>query len=116
VDYTLELTTIEGMADSDYLDRLADLVYDLPDLIDPLLALNDDGSVSASFCVVGHDPFQAAESALTSFLAAAVEAKPLRLPTEGEAELHDRTLAAGLGATVGSFAVTPAHDRERVFA
>ena len=44
MEYTLQFETIHGIADSDYLDRLADLAYESDDVvIDPLMGLNSDG-------------------------------------------------------------------------
>ena len=107
-EYALEIRTVEGIADSAFLDRLADLVYDLPNLIDPLLALNDDGSVSASVGVVEPNALEAARHAVAVFAQAVVEAGPLRTPDQGGAD--DGT------ATVGRFAVAPADDGKSVFA
>ena len=78
MEYTVDLTTIEGIADSAYLDRLAEIVYGLPALVDPYLALNADGSVKASFCVDGDDPLQAASLAVEQLADALALARPLR--------------------------------------
>lgn len=106
MQYTLEIRTIGGIADPGYLDRLAEIVYDVPDVIDPLLGLNDDGSVSASFCVVGSDPLAAAHDAVAAFVRACAAAGPLR---EG-------ALGAADTATVERFAVERVDDREHVLA
>jgi hypothetical protein len=100
MDYTLALKTIPGIADSAYLDRLAELVYELDGLVDPLLALGPDGSIEASFCVQGPDPLRAAQGAIESFVRAAADAGPL---VEGSQPL-------------GSLAVSPVGARESAVA
>ena len=105
--YMLEITTIDGIADSAYLDRLAEIVYGLATFVDPYLALEPTGAVSASFSVEGPNPLAAAQSAVQEFADAVAAAGPLRLPTWAE---------AAAAATLGRFAVTRAEDRERVYA
>ena len=107
-EYVIELQTIHGIADSDYLDRLAELVYELPELIDPLLGLNDDGSLDVSFVVSGTDVREAALAGLDAFGMAVVEARPLRVPSEDET-------AHGIAAVEG-FAIHKSADREKVYA
>jgi hypothetical protein len=118
--YIVELTTIEGIADSSYLDRLAEVVYDLPLLVDPYLALEPNGAVSASFCVEGPDPLQAAQRAIEEFAHAATAAGPLRLPQAVEEGRGKKAIAEALAeaaaATVSSFAVKRAEDRKKVLA
>jgi hypothetical protein len=119
MDYSVEINTIEGVADHEYLDRLADLVYERKSLIDPLLALNDDGSVSASFCVRGPNPLQAANDAVELFLDAVAAAEPLRLPTPAEVARGKAKVTEKLGhfEALGSFTVSSASsDREAVYA
>jgi hypothetical protein len=98
--YTVEISTTPGIADSDFLDRLAERVYDLEELVDPALGLNEDGSISASFDVAGADPLVASQVAVQKFVDAIAAAEPLT-PADT--------------ALVG-FAVTPAADREAAVA
>jgi hypothetical protein len=107
-EYTIELQTIHGIADSDYLDRLAEIVHEVDDLVDPLLGLNDDGSIDASFVVNAESAHGAALKTLDAFSVALGEAGPLRLPTDAEIAQHD--------ATVESYSVRPSGDREKVYA
>ncbi len=95
--YALELTTVSGIADSDYVDRLADIVYGLDELIDPLLALNDDGSITASLEVEAADLVAASRRAVPPFAEALAAAGPL----------HPADAAAALG----SLAISAAGDR-----
>jgi hypothetical protein len=80
IEFALELETISAMADSDFLDRLADLVYEIDDLSDVVMGLNPDGSIRASFVVKAATSLEAAQDGLDKFMRAFVEAKPLRLP------------------------------------
>lgn len=59
--FALRLETVPGAVDSDLLDRLADIVYEIPELQDVVMALSADGSLSASFVVAGDDPVQAGQ-------------------------------------------------------
>jgi hypothetical protein len=95
--YALEFTTVSGIADSDYVDRLADVVYELDELIDPILALNDDGSISASFEVEAADLLSATQQVGPRFSEALLAAKPLAL--------------ANAAAALGSLAISAAADR-----
>ena len=70
-EYELALTTIPGIADSGYLDRLAEVIYDVPALIDPMIGLNDDGSISASFELTSDDPVAGAQHVVAAFVEAA---------------------------------------------
>ena len=87
--------SISGIADSDYLDRLAELVYDVDGFIDPTLALNDDGSITASFIVRAPDALTAARFAADRLSEAMVLAKPLREPTAEEIEHGAIEVGAG---------------------
>lgn len=102
-NYTVEVNTIHDIADAALVDRLAELVYDLPDLVDPTLALNDDGSVTATFDVAGADPLIASQRAVQQFVEALAAAEPL-----------EKEVAAASARAVDSFAVTHAGDREAV--
>lgn len=94
-EFTIEIRTIEGIADNEALDRLAELLYDRAELVDPLLGLNDDGSISASFAYAASD-LKAALEALDVAVAAIAEAIPV-----------------GVGpAAVERIAVAPAGERE----
>ena len=101
--FEFEIDTIGGIADADFLDRLAEVVYSVDALIDPLLGLNGDGSISASFVVAATDALSATKIAADEFSDAIVAARPLREPTD--AEVADRE------AQVGRFEV-----RETVYA
>lgn len=118
-EYSVEITTVSAIADSDYLDRLAEIVYDLPDLVDPLLGLNADGSISASFCVVGPNPLRAANDAVATFVNAVAQAGPLRGPTVDEIAHGTTTVAAALeeasAGTVDSFGISRVGEREKVY-
>jgi hypothetical protein len=120
MEYTLEIQTVPGIADSEYLDRLAEFVYELPELIDPFLALSEDGSVSANFCVVGTSPVRAAEGGVAAFVHACAEARPLREPTAAEVTRSYATASSlaeaadAEASVVGSFAVSRAADRQVV--
>jgi hypothetical protein len=106
-EYTIELRTIHGIADSDYLDRVAELVYDLDDLVDPLLGLNVDGSIDASFVVNAESARAAALKVLDAFATALGDAGPLRHPTDAEIARHEEV--------VEGFAVRPSRDREEIY-
>ena len=75
--YSLQITTVAGVADSEFLDRLAALVYAIDDLANVAMGLNDDASVTASFDVQGIDPLSAADRAVRVFVDAIERAKPL---------------------------------------
>jgi hypothetical protein len=120
MEYTVEITTVPGIADSDYLDRLAEIVYETKILIDPLLGLEDNGSVTASFCFVGANPAIAASEAVNAFVLAVAAAQPLRGPTPNESGKGSREAAMALSrfaaATVGSFGLARVEEREKVLA
>lgn len=101
-EFVVEVQTVAGIADSDVLDRLAELVYSDNDLVDPLLGLNDGGSVSASFCVVADTASDAAQLGVRAFARALAAAQPLQPPARG----------AAAEAAVGEFAVKPAAERD----
>ena len=76
-EYELELTTIAGIADSTYLDRLADVVYESAILVDPMIGLNDDGSISASFELTSIDPVTGVQRVVEAFIEAAASVGPI---------------------------------------
>jgi hypothetical protein len=110
-EYSLDVITVDGIADSDYLDRVADLLYGHEELlIDPLLGLNDDGSLNVSFALAAQSPSEAVErahAAIEVLLAVMLEAGPLRGPTTEE-EAH--------GAQLFKMALNPVDGREKVYA
>jgi hypothetical protein len=106
MDYTVEITTVPGIADSDYLDRLAEIVYGTTALVDPFLGLNDNGSVTASFCVAGVNPLSAASDAVYAFVQAVAQARPLDGPSPKDTEL----------ASIGSFGISRIENRETTLA
>jgi hypothetical protein len=122
MEYTVEITTVPEIADSKYLDRLAEIVYAIPILVDPLLGLNENGSVTASFCFAAEtpDPIAAAGEAVYAFVQAVAEARPLRIPAPNEVGKGTQATAAGLGrfagATVGHFGVSLSPEREEILA
>ena len=89
-EFTLEVETIDGVADSDYLDRLAEVVSELDELVDPLLGLNENGSVSASFAIVAETASDAAGRGVALFAEALAEASTLR--TLGEAAIGSHSV------------------------
>src|SRR5437588_13104066 len=99
--FTLEVRTTPGIADSEFLDRLADSIYESDQLVDPLLALNDDDSLDISF---GFDAARATDAfaGVTIAADALVRAKPVR----GSAN----------DALIDSFRVTGPSDRDAVAA
>ena len=122
MEYTVEITTVPEIADPEYLDRLAEIVYEIPMLVDPLLGLNENGSVTASFRFVATnpDPIAAAGEAIYAFVQAVAEAHPLRGPTPEEVGNGGQATAAGLGpfagATVGHFGVSLVPERKKTLA
>ena len=54
-DFTIELETIEGVADSAFLDRLADRVYEIEELSDVLMGLNPNRFGSSQLRDPGRD-------------------------------------------------------------
>ncbi len=86
--------TIPGVADSDFLDRLAQLVYAIDELVDPLLFLNEDGSITTSFDIEARDPVEAVNKAADLFFGAFVAAQPLRAPTSAELDAANRLAEA----------------------
>ena len=102
LEFVVEVETVSGIADGDFLDRLAKLVYADDVLVDPLLALNDGGSVSGSFCVAADTASKAAQRGVPAFARALLAARPLETPSR-------RTSAE---AAVTGFAVKPATERE----
>jgi thiazole synthase ThiGH ThiG subunit len=102
MEYTVEITTVPEIADPDYLDRLAEIVYEIPLLVDPLLGLNEDGSITASFCVAttNPDPVAAAGEAVYAFVQAVAAASPL----QGQIA----------GATVGHIGISLVQEPEKV--
>lgn len=74
MEYAVEIRTVSGIADSAYLDRLAAIVYELPGLLDPMLGLNEDGSLTGTFSVVSADPLEAVQTAVARFADALVAA------------------------------------------
>ncbi len=111
---TLGYETIPGVADSDFLDRLADLVYAIDELVDPLLFLNEDGSVAASFDIEARDPVEAVSKAADLFFNAFVAAGPLRAPTSAELDQSNRLaeIAAEQARTAGRLAAGGEPARE----
>jgi len=77
-EFTLEIETVAGIADSEYLDRLAEVVYEIEELIDPLLALNTDASIGANFSFLAETASQAAQRGVALFSDALMLARPLR--------------------------------------
>ena len=122
MEYTVEITTVPEIADPEYLDRLAEIVYEIPMLVDPLLGLNENGSVTASFCFVAAnpDPIAAASEAIYAFVQAVAEAHPLRFPTPEEVGKDRQVTGAGLGqfagATVDHFGVSLVPERKKILA
>jgi hypothetical protein len=82
LEFTVELETVDEMADSDFLDRLADLVYEIDDLSDPMMGLNPDGSVHATFVIKAPTSLDAVQAGIEKFYQALIDAKPLRAPSE----------------------------------
>jgi hypothetical protein len=74
--FTIGYLTIPGVADSTFLDQLAEIVYEIEELGDPILSLNDDGSITASFDVRAADPLEAVETAARLFVEAFREVGP----------------------------------------
>ena len=109
---TLGYETIPGVGDPDFLDRLADLLYAIDELVDPLLFLNEDGSITASFDIEARDPVEAVSRAADLFFGAFVVAEPLRAPTSAELEAANRLAgvaaeqARAAGRLVGGQAAT----------
>lgn len=101
-EFVVEVETLADIADAEFLDRLAERIYADEVLVDPLLALNDSGSVSASFCVVADTASEAAQRGVPAFASALMAAQPLEAPAR-------RTSAE---ASVAGFAVKPAAERE----
>jgi hypothetical protein len=77
IEFAVELETVPGVADSDFLDRLAELVYEIAELQDPLLGLNPDGSIHASFVVPGATSLEAVKTGLQKFEEAFAAAGPV---------------------------------------
>jgi hypothetical protein len=90
---TIGYDTIPAVADSDFLDRLAERIYEIEALGSPLLGLNEDGSVSASFDIEATDALQAVEMASQLFFDAFLAARPLRDPLPGELEAANQLAA-----------------------
>lgn len=65
--YSLEIVTVAGSADAAFLDRLADIAYAIPDLVNLHMGLNDDGSLSAFFDVEADGPLAAADVGVCRF-------------------------------------------------
>jgi hypothetical protein len=105
-EFTLEIETVGGIGDSDYLDRLAELVYEVAELTDPLLGLNADGSISASFSLFAETAPDAAQRGVALFAQAIMRARPMRRLAVGDQG----------EAAVGRLAVEPAGDRQAVSA
>jgi hypothetical protein len=95
--FTIEIRTVEGIGDSDLLDRLADLLYEREELVDPLLGLNDDGSISVGFGYAAQDVPKALDA-----VRVVAEALAASLPVDRHA------------ATVERLSVAPADEREAV--
>ena len=68
--YSLEIVTAAGSADSAFLDRLADIAYALPQLVNLHMGLNGDGSLSAFFDVDAEGALAAAELGVRLFAGA----------------------------------------------
>ena len=84
-EFTLEIETVEGIADSDFLDRLAEIVYDIEELMGPALALNADGSIGASVTILAGSAPEAAQRGVALFVESVMQARPLRtLTTDGD--------------------------------
>jgi hypothetical protein len=102
VEYRLEIRTIAGIDDPDFIERLAELLYDRDDLfLGLVLTENDDASVSASFGAQGLDPLEVARVALEEFAFAVVKAEPAHGLGPGELTPG----AAAVAETVDSFSV-----------
>jgi hypothetical protein len=96
--FTIEIRTVEGIGDSDLLDRLAELLYAGDALVDQLLGLEDDGSVTVSFAYTAPDVSTALE-AVTRIAGAFAELLP-----------------AKRDAAVERLSIAPADEREPVLA
>jgi hypothetical protein len=104
-EFTLEIETVNGVADSDYLDRLAETVYDLDELVAPMLSLNANGSVGASFSILAGSAPEAAQRGVALFAEALTRARPLRvLVAEGDQG----------EAAIGSLSVEPTAEPQTV--
>jgi len=79
-EFALEYRTISRVADSSFVDRLADRVYEIEQFTNVALFLNDDGSLTATFEVEAPDPVAAIDAPLRLFFEAFLQADPLRLP------------------------------------
>jgi hypothetical protein len=91
-EFTFEIETVNGIADSAYLDRLADLVYSMDALVDPLLGLNENGSVSASFSIVAETTPEAAERGVALLSEALARARPLAEAAIGSISVERATV------------------------
>lgn len=61
-EFTLTIETVEGVGDSDFLDRLADVVYEEARLITPALTVDQEtGAVTAIFNLEAESLQEAAE-------------------------------------------------------
>ena len=91
--YSLQITTVAGFADSDFLERLADRAYPIGELVNLHMGLNDDGSIEASFEITAPGAIEAAGRGVELFSSAVDQAEP---PPHG------------FTSTVASFAVSQA--------
>jgi hypothetical protein len=89
--YAIEIVTVPGSADSAFLDRLADVAFEIDGLRNLHMGLNPDASVTAMFDLDADDPLTAAERGVRLFAAAVEKAQPL---------------AHGAASTVGRFSVS----------
>ena len=93
--YSLQISTVPGLADSAFLDRLADIVYGIDALANLAIGLNDDGSLTASFDVQGANPLAAADSGVELFANAVVRAASA--PLDATAALDGFSIAHAHG-------------------
>jgi hypothetical protein len=104
-EFTFEIETVEGIADSDDLDRLAEVIYDVEGLVDPLLGLNATGSISASFSIRAETAPEAAQRGVALFAEALKCARP-RWTRAADGDQGE--------AAIGSLSVEPAAEPQEV--
>lgn len=93
--YSLQITTVPGSADSAFLDRLADIAYEIVGLRNLQMGLNPDASIAAMFDLDAADPLAAADRGVQLFSDAVALAEPL--PYAGESPVESFSVSSLTG-------------------
>lgn len=107
MEFTVEIETVPGFGASDFVDLLAEIVYEDDRFVAPSIAVNADESITVAFEVSAEDAEAAATLAFSAFGAVISAASTRYASGRRLAEAQAEIIAAGRSAAgaVGSLRV-----------